>query len=171
MATLPTVGGSNNTWGPELDAYLQVEHNTDGTQKQASFSVHKNGVDQTGLVTSTWTKLTWPTEEWDSNNNFATDKFTPTIAGRYCFTAAVTVGVPADQTILRIALYKNGGRVKETTATTGGTTSGQGVDGTWIADANGTTDLFEIYLWHNKGSNIDIQGDSMGTFFQGYKIN
>lgn len=35
MANLPTVGGSNNTWGTELNAYLQVEHNTDGTHNAA----------------------------------------------------------------------------------------------------------------------------------------
>ena len=139
--------------------------------KQSSFSVHKNGVDQTGLVTNVWTPITFGTEAWDSNNNFASSTFTPTVAKKYCLIAAITVSSPADQTIMIIGLYKNGVRVNETTATTGGTTSGQGVNGTWIVDANGTTDYFEISFWHNKGSNINVQGGTVVTYFMGYIIN
>lgn len=32
--SLPTVGASTNTWGTQLNSYLGVEHNTDGTHKQ-----------------------------------------------------------------------------------------------------------------------------------------
>jgi len=31
MASQPTPGGSSGTWGTELNAYLDVEHNSDGT--------------------------------------------------------------------------------------------------------------------------------------------
>ena len=34
MAALPTVGGSTNTWGTELNAWLVVAHNADGTLKK-----------------------------------------------------------------------------------------------------------------------------------------
>ena len=34
MAALPTVGGSVNTWGTELNAWLVVAHNVDGTLKK-----------------------------------------------------------------------------------------------------------------------------------------
>jgi len=33
MPRLPQVGQDNNTWGTVLNEYLEVEHNTDGTQK------------------------------------------------------------------------------------------------------------------------------------------
>jgi hypothetical protein len=48
-----------------------------------SFSVHKNGTNQT-VVTSTITLLTWSTESFDTNNNFdlSTGRFTPTVAGK-----------------------------------------------------------------------------------------
>jgi hypothetical protein len=45
-----------------------------------SFSVNKNGTAQT-VTGSTETKLTWSTEVFDTNNNFAGDKFTPTVPG------------------------------------------------------------------------------------------
>ena len=31
MATLPTPGGDEGTWGAELNTYLRVQHNADGT--------------------------------------------------------------------------------------------------------------------------------------------
>ena len=36
MANLPTVGGSSGTWGTELNAWLLVAHNDDGTLKDIS---------------------------------------------------------------------------------------------------------------------------------------
>lgn len=36
MAQLPTVGGDNDAWGGILNEFLQVSHNADGTQKEAS---------------------------------------------------------------------------------------------------------------------------------------
>lgn len=33
MATLPTPGGDTGTWGDELNEFLRVSHNEDGTQK------------------------------------------------------------------------------------------------------------------------------------------
>lgn len=34
MAPLPTVGGSTGTWGTELNTWLTVSHNSDGTLKE-----------------------------------------------------------------------------------------------------------------------------------------
>lgn len=36
MARLPTVGGDDDNWGTVLNEYLGVEHNTDGSHKDAS---------------------------------------------------------------------------------------------------------------------------------------
>ena len=51
-----------------------------------SFAV-KKGSDNQALSSATWTKVTFDTELFDSNNNFASSRFTPTVAGQYYFCA------------------------------------------------------------------------------------
>ena len=48
------------------------------------FAVKKNSDVQT-LSSGTLTKVTFDTELFDTNNNFASSRFTPTIAGQYFF--------------------------------------------------------------------------------------
>lgn len=36
MASLPTVGGDNGSWGTKLNQYLETEHNADGTHGLSS---------------------------------------------------------------------------------------------------------------------------------------
>jgi hypothetical protein len=50
------------------------------------FSVDKNGTDQT-VPANTLTQLTWPHEIFDTNSNFASNTFTPTLPGKYFITA------------------------------------------------------------------------------------
>ncbi|WP_142781093.1 tail fiber domain-containing protein [Agrobacterium sp. T29] len=49
-----------------------------------AFRAHRNGTDQS-LPTSTYTNITWTTEEFDTYSNFSTStgRFTPTVAGYY----------------------------------------------------------------------------------------
>ena len=37
MATLPAQGGSTGTWGTELNAWLETEHNSDGSHNSDTF--------------------------------------------------------------------------------------------------------------------------------------
>ena len=43
------------------------------------------------LSSNTATKLTFTTEEFDTNNNFASSTFTPTVAGYYLVTAGMVL--------------------------------------------------------------------------------
>lgn len=48
MPALPTPGGSTGTWGDELNEFLQVVHNADGTVDAASIDVADAGGNYTG---------------------------------------------------------------------------------------------------------------------------
>ena len=68
---------------------------------------HKNTISQTGVTSNVMTKVTLGTEAFDTNSNFASDRFTPTVAGYYQINGGVYMngtGVNAGG----CALYKNG---------------------------------------------------------------
>jgi hypothetical protein len=133
-----------------------------------SFSVHKNGTDQTAVVTSTWTKVTFGTEEWDTNSDFASDRFTPTVAGKYTLKACVQWNNMPSDTDIQIAVYENGAIYKYIRMPIAGTATELGGPPIVIdVDANGTTDYYEIYAWHNAGVDRIIEGDSNATWFMG----
>lgn len=146
-----------------LDARLSnIEDNKIG------FSVHKNGTNQTGVVTATWTKVTWPTEEYDEGAIFKSDKFTPASAGIYQINAAIQFTVLVTLADYRIAVYKNGVAYKLSTTAASGT-GGQGVNISVTVKAS-KTDYFEIFAYQASGVNQAIDGASTVTFFQSIKI-
>ena len=66
---------------------------------------------QAGAATSctagTWTRVLLDSEEFDTNNNFASNRFTPTVAGYYAVTGQVAWGGTTGGNAL-CAIYKNG---------------------------------------------------------------
>lgn len=92
------------------------------------------------LSSSTATKITFTTEEFDTNSNFASSTFTPTVAGYYQVNASIAAG--ASYTTGRTMLYKNGAEYKR-----GNTVFTDG--GQFIVSAlvycNGSTDYVEVY--------------------------
>jgi Chaperone of endosialidase len=125
-----------------------------------SFHVHKNNVNQ---AMSSVTKLTWSTEEFDTNNNFASDKFTPTVAGKYVLTATVSFQLAATN-YFALYLYKNGVGIKTVSNVLGGSNPGS-VTLTAVVDANGTTDYFEVYAYNS--ANAAAEGNTSLTYFSG----
>ncbi len=148
-----------------LTSYLAV---------RPAFSVHKNGSNQTGIVNNTWTKITWSTEKFDTNSNFASDRFTPTVAGKYLLSAAVRFTVGNDQSAFQISISKNGAppgnSIHEGTAKGSGAGAVE-TDANAVVDANGSTDFFEIYVWHDTGSDKIADGTAKLTYFTGCKID
>lgn len=100
-----------------------------------AFSAYKS-VAQT-LSAATFTKITFDVEEYDTNNNFASSTFTPTVAGYYLVVGTVNNG-SGTQTVSTI--YKNGSIYKA------GTNGGAFIAiATAIVYCNGTTDYIELY--------------------------
>lgn len=117
-----------------------------------SFSVNKNGTNQTFAAT-TWTKLTWSTEEFDTNNNFdtATNRFTPTVKGKYLVTLTIECIGLSNGAYCIPAFYKNGASYLYS-SDTGNSNSGASMSA--IVDMNGTTDYLEAYAYSGAASGV-----------------
>jgi hypothetical protein len=79
-----------------------------------------NNTNQTAPTISTWTKCDLNSELFDTNSNFASSRFTPTVAGYYQINAVVVFGTP-QTSLCAMAFYKNG--VVQQQGTTLSTTS------------------------------------------------
>ncbi len=123
------------------------------------------------MATSTTTKVTWSTERYDTNSDFASDKFTPQIAGKYLLYANITVNTGlVDQKTVQVYIYKNGTAVARGRYTTSGTQY-HTAPVTTVEDANGSTDYFEVYVFHDTGSDEEVYGVQSLTFFCGSKVD
>jgi hypothetical protein len=125
-----------------------------------AFSAYQS-TSQTGIASSVFTKILFQTEEWDTNNNFASSTFTPTVAGYYQVNAAVAWTAGYSTPILSI--YKNGSIYKDgvslPTSTYRSTVNA-------IVYCNGSTDYVEIYGQQQSGSSGSIAAAINYTYFQ-----
>ncbi len=165
-----TAASTKNTGGKTYKMALCITKKMiDDIGFASAFSVHKNGTNQTGVATSTNTKVTWSTEDFDTNSDFASDKFTPTVAGKYLLMATVGMTTITDGTDLTLWIYKNGVAHKRMELRTGASGSSANIV-TAIVEANGSTDYFEVFIFQNSGADKIISGDKINTFFQGFKM-
>lgn len=105
-----------------------------------AFSAYNSGAGAT--IGNSATKVTFDTEEFDTNNNFASSRFTPTVAGYYQINAQLQ---PNNQyTGGWIGLFKNGGAYRYGNYINAGVSFG-GFMVSSIVYFNGTTDYIEVY--------------------------
>ena len=116
----------------------------------------------TSLSGGAFTKVIFDTEEFDTNNNFASSRFTPTIAGYYQINASVSIGI---NTQLVASIYKNGGEAKRGNNVTSNS-NGSGVNS--VIYFNGSTDYVEIYCF--AGTTTNCNTGSNLTYFNGSLI-
>lgn len=131
-----------------------------------AFSANANSTQ--AISQSAWTKVTFGNEVFDTNSNFASNRFTPTVAGYYQINATVNFGsgtYPVDE---RCALYKNGsvyanGNAYITSVVTNGGTQIVSC----LVSMNGSTDYLEIYAYTGS-SGTTLYGDASNTLFSGF---
>jgi hypothetical protein len=130
---------------------------------QPAFSAAANS--SQSLTANTATKLLFAIEEFDTNNNFASSRFTPTVAGYYQINAAY-VAASIGRTYSVIYLYKNGIEYKIGQA--GNNTVGIGTSFSVLVYLNGSTDYVEIYALN--GLTQSTSGTSSENYFQGVLV-
>lgn len=144
-------------------AVVQADLATGVAGTGPAFSAYQSSA-QT-LSAFTLTKILFQTEEWDTNNNFASSRFTPTVAGYYQLTAQIQVG--AAYTNISIEIYKNG--IPSKTGyfgLSGATNIVAGVQVTGLVYLNGSTDYVEIYAQIQNAQALNV-GASY-NYFQGF---
>jgi hypothetical protein len=117
-----------------------------------AFSAYYSG-NTTTASSSTWTKITFDTEDFDTNSNFASNRFTPTVAGYYQINIVASCAQNGSTTAqVNIAIYKNGTIYKSLQSVSPG---GQyiGVTNTAVVYFNGSTDYVEGYIWGSAAMN------------------
>lgn len=130
-----------------------------------SFMVNKNNVSQTGMPAAL-TLLTWSNEVFDTNNNFANNRFTPTVAGKYYVTATALCGSLSTNSFCEVQIRKNGAEIV-LVEHAGNTLIQPSAVATILVDMNGSTDYLEVFAYPDNGQ---VYGNNSYTYFTGTLI-
>jgi hypothetical protein len=119
----------------------------------------------TAVPDATYTKLLFASEDFDTNNNFASSRFTPTIAGYYQINSALQLAGSVSASVLVVpSVFKNGSSFKRSVLTASST---YGATVSAILYLNGSTDYVEIYLYQGSGAAIDTNPVQDTTWVNG----
>jgi hypothetical protein len=139
------------------------------TQEKLALNVSGNGpafraypASSQSIPNALDTKVILATEEYDTNSNFASSRFTPTVAGYYLIKGSV--GYAAARTSIAANIYKNGLFYSSGTRISGISSATSVVD---IIYFNGSTDYVELYTRHIEGSSVNTESLSSSTNFSG----
>jgi hypothetical protein len=134
---------------------------TSAASAAPAFSAYNNS--GTTMSNGAYVKVTFDSEYFDTNSNFASSRFTPTVAGYYQInTNFVYLGTAVTQTVC--GLYKNGALFTYSNhfGTTANTASS--INLSTIVYANGTTDYFEIYCYMTGTGTLSVQNGQQSYF-------
>jgi hypothetical protein len=125
----------------------------------------------TTIPNNVTTKVLFNTEEYDTNNNFASSTFTPTIAGYYQMTFNVKASVTTTLSRFIVSVYKNGittGRQWDCDVDSG---AAWFVNGSRLLYCNGTTDAITLYVYIEGTGTITIGSNDLNTnYFSGVLV-
>ena len=161
------IGSSGDTITIPSGATLTNSGTTTGFNNPA-FHVYETS-SQT-VTTNTYTKATLDEELYDSNNNFASSRFTPTVAGKYFIYGNMHLDGSSYPTYTETAIYKNGSAIaRNFTAQSSANIYGNKVISTTV-DMNGSSDYVELWGKVTQGGTCSFVGGQKDKFFGGYRI-
>ncbi len=144
-----------------------------------AFKANKGGIDQADLASGAWTKITFQNEEFDNAGDYdsTTSIWTPTEFGKYLIGGFYILDPDSSGSGIKqhkCSIYKNG-VLHRYLQDTGYGNSGDSYPlvsesaGTLVA-ANGTTDYFEFYVFHQTGRTEQVRGDPEQSGFWGHRV-
>lgn len=138
-----------------------------------AFSAYPNSGTTQTITSGSQQKVLFQTEEFDTNNNYASSTFTPTVEGYYQLNATVRIDGTMGTGECMIVIWKNGAEFKRGWNSSG-TVFGANfwsMTVSTLAYANGSTDYFEIYVQQTSGASrtVTVAGGNI-TYFNGCMI-
>jgi hypothetical protein len=138
-----------------------------------AFSAYANNSTQT-ITSGSQQKVLFQVEEFDTNNNYASSTFTPTVAGYYQLNAEVRLDGASGTGEMMIVIWKNGSEYKRGTNQSGTQIAANfwAMQVSSLVYANGSTDYFEIYVQQVSGSSITVTAVNSAniTWFNGSMV-
>jgi len=158
----PAVSGSTTLTLPAATGTVMVSGN------MPAFSAYNNA--SQSISNNTLTKVLFQVEDFDTNNNFASSRFTPTISGYYQINAGLNF--PSSATgIASVAIYKNGNEWQSGSQMPLNVSYGIRPVISTVLYFNGSTDYVEVYGLQISGGSISIGTNStIATWFTGSMI-
>ena len=127
-----------------------------------AFSAYQSSAQN--ITNATITKVTFTSEEFDTNNNYASSTFTPTVAGYYQVNGCLAFVSPVSTSV--IIVYKNGVRFKDGVLGSPTALTNQGSNVSALIYMNGSTDYLELYGFHSAGSTVATVATVYAVYFQ-----
>jgi hypothetical protein len=144
---------------PDTSGNIQLQYNG-----VAAPAFNARAATTQSLSNTTYTKVTLGTEEFDTNSNFSSSRFTPTVAGYYLITGSVIVQSGASAVIAII--YKNGSEAALGTALPATGQFSATATTSAVLYCNGSTDYIELYAYQGSGGSVTI-GSGFATQMTG----
>ena len=117
----------------------------------------------TPMTHGAYVKVTFDTERYDTNSNFASSRFTPTVAGYYQINSHLVYLTTSSVGQVVLALYRNGVAETYTNFVTH-TNTGSSINLSYLISMNGSTDYIEMYFYMSGAGTLSVQAGPQTTF-------
>ena len=122
------------------------------------------------ISSATNTKVTLDTEIIDTDSTFASDKWTPAVAGKYYISGNTSINMTSAGAYLQANIYKNGSMIAAGQVQTEGTTATI-MAYVEVIDTADADDYYELYVRQNTGGSLSTNGGSdLYTKMMGFRI-
>jgi len=120
------------------------------------------------ITANTLTLVTLGAELFDTNNNFASSRFTPTVAGYYQINGIVR-GTGTTMTLLQASIYKNGSAYNNIQINTNAPSFNTQACISEVIYLNGSTDYVELYgaVYCASGASFNYTDSAITSHFNG----
>jgi hypothetical protein len=140
-----TINGDTGVSKVQDGVVVQADLATGVAGTGPAFSAFPTSESQTPSI-NTFTKVTLGSENFDTNSNFASSTFTPTVAGYYQINGSVNMNGTVSRMI--VSIFKNGSEYLR------GTDVNANINTASVSTLlfmNGTTDFVELYTFNGSG--------------------